>query len=169
MNRSAFLQFHSLYTGFCVSSSLIKSPEEAFSSVIILLSSVLGPLVCSLSLSTSSWPRHWLEVSGQLHAHGVLPPPQRERAPGTHWIGGWAGLIACLDDVEKWKFVTLPGLELWPLSRPARSQSLYRLRCLPSFITFRCHEYTTNVSHKIWPCEICPDLLLRFKHWTVHS
>jgi hypothetical protein len=30
--------------------------------------------------------------------------------------------------MEKWKFLTLPGLEPWPLSRPARSQSLYRLR-----------------------------------------
>jgi hypothetical protein len=44
-----------------------------------------------------------------------------ERAPGTHWIGG-------LDDVEKRKFVTLAGLELRPLGRPTRSQSLYRLR-----------------------------------------
>jgi hypothetical protein len=35
---------------------------------------------------------------------------------------------ACLDDVEKRKFLTLPGIELRPLGRPARSQSLYRLR-----------------------------------------
>jgi hypothetical protein len=35
---------------------------------------------------------------------------------------------AGLDDVEKRKFLTLPGLELRPLRRPARSQSLYRLR-----------------------------------------
>jgi hypothetical protein len=34
---------------------------------------------------------------------------------------------AGLDDVEKRKFLTLPGLELPPLGRPARSQSLYRL------------------------------------------
>jgi hypothetical protein len=30
--------------------------------------------------------------------------------------------------VEKRKFLTIPGLELRPLGRPARSQSLYRLR-----------------------------------------
>jgi hypothetical protein len=30
--------------------------------------------------------------------------------------------------MEKRKFLTPPGLELRPLSRPARSQSLYRLR-----------------------------------------
>jgi hypothetical protein len=35
---------------------------------------------------------------------------------------------AGLDDVEKRKFLTLPALKLQPLSRPARSQSLYRLR-----------------------------------------
>jgi hypothetical protein len=33
-----------------------------------------------------------------------------------------------LDDEEKGKFLTLPGLELRPLGRPAGSQSLYRLR-----------------------------------------
>jgi hypothetical protein len=51
-----------------------------------------------------------------------------ERAPGTHWIGGWVDPRVGLDDVEKRKFFTLPGLELRPVSRPARSQSLYRLR-----------------------------------------
>jgi hypothetical protein len=50
-----------------------------------------------------------------------------EKAPGTHWIGGWVGPRAGLDDVEKRKFLILPGLELRPLGRPARSQSLYRL------------------------------------------
>jgi hypothetical protein len=48
-----------------------------------------------------------------------------EKGSGTHWIGGWVGLRAGLDDVEKRKFLTLPGLELLrPLGRPARSQSL---------------------------------------------
>jgi hypothetical protein len=34
---------------------------------------------------------------------------------------------AGLGDLEKRKFFTLPGLELRPLGRPARSQSLYQL------------------------------------------
>jgi hypothetical protein len=34
---------------------------------------------------------------------------------------------AGLEDVEKRKFLTLPGLELRPLGRPPRSQLLYRL------------------------------------------
>jgi hypothetical protein len=37
-------------------------------------------------------------------------------------------LRAGLDEVEKRKFLTLPGLELRSLGRPARSLSLYRLR-----------------------------------------
>jgi hypothetical protein len=37
------------------------------------------------------------------------------------------GPTAGLDDVEKRKFI-IPGLELLPLGRPVRSQSLYRLR-----------------------------------------
>jgi hypothetical protein len=50
-----------------------------------------------------------------------------ERATGTHWLGGWVNPGASMD-MEKIKFLTLPGLEFRPLSRPARSQSLYRLR-----------------------------------------
>jgi hypothetical protein len=44
-----------------------------------------------------------------------------ERDPGTHWIG-WVDTNAGLDHMEKRKFLTLLGLELWPLSRPACSQ-----------------------------------------------
>jgi hypothetical protein len=51
----------------------------------------------------------------------------RERTPGIHWIRVWVGPIANLDDVERRKFLTLLGLELLPLCRPARSQLLYRL------------------------------------------
>jgi hypothetical protein len=50
-----------------------------------------------------------------------------ERTPSTHWIGGWMGPRTGLDDLEKRKFLPTPGLELRPLGRPARSQSLYRL------------------------------------------
>jgi hypothetical protein len=41
-----------------------------------------------------------------------------ERAPVTHWIGGW---VDRLDDVEKRKFLTLQGLEFRPFCRLARS------------------------------------------------
>jgi hypothetical protein len=49
------------------------------------------------------------------------------RAAGFHWVGGWVDPRSGLDDMEKWKFLSLPVLELRPLGRPARSQSLYRL------------------------------------------
>jgi hypothetical protein len=70
-------------------------------------------------------------VSGELHAPAALP--LWERALGTYWIGGWVNPRACLDDVEKRKFLTLPGFELRPLGRPAPRQSLYRLQypCSP--------------------------------------
>jgi hypothetical protein len=34
-----------------------------------------------------------------------------ERVPGTHWIGGWVGPRAGLDDVEGRRIFPLPGLE----------------------------------------------------------
>jgi hypothetical protein len=53
--------------------------------------------------------------------------PGERPPPCTHWIGDWVGTRASLDDEEKRKFLTLPGLELRPLRRPARSLSLYRM------------------------------------------
>jgi hypothetical protein len=64
---------------------------------------------------------------GEWSASGPGRFTPEERAPGTYWIGACVGPRACLDDVEK-RIFTLPGLELRPLGRPARSQSLYRLR-----------------------------------------
>jgi hypothetical protein len=63
----------------------------------------------------------------------------RERAPCTRWIGGWVIPRRGLDDVEKSKLLTLPGLELRPLGRPARSQSLYRLS-YPGSNSWICKE-----------------------------
>jgi hypothetical protein len=48
-----------------------------------------------------------------------------ERAPGTHWVGGWAGPRTRPNAVEKRKISCL-FLESNP-SCPARSQLLYRL------------------------------------------
>jgi hypothetical protein len=48
--------------------------------------------------------------------------------PATLWMGGWVGPRAGVDDVEKRKFLTVPGLELRTLGHPACNQSLYRLR-----------------------------------------
>jgi hypothetical protein len=52
---------------------------------------------------------------------------------------------AGLDDVEKRKFLTLPGLKLRPLERPARSQSLYRLLSHGSIMSFRFYYFVLYV------------------------
>jgi hypothetical protein len=49
----------------------------------------------------------------------------RERAPSTHWIGGWVGTTASLD-IEKWKFLSPAGHQLRHLGHPAHSQLLSR-------------------------------------------
>jgi hypothetical protein len=51
-----------------------------------------------------------------------------ERSAGTDWIVGWVGPRARVDDVEKSKILTVSILELRPLGRPDRGQTLYRLR-----------------------------------------
>jgi hypothetical protein len=50
-----------------------------------------------------------------------------EKAPGTHWIGYRVGPRVALGAVRKRKVLTVQGLELRTLGRPAHSQSLYRL------------------------------------------
>jgi hypothetical protein len=45
-------------------------------------------------------------MSGQLYPWDITP--------STHFIGGWVDPRASVDDMEKWTFFTLPGLELPP-------------------------------------------------------
>jgi hypothetical protein len=59
----------------------------------------------------------WAQVGGEWSASHPGRFTSEERAPGTHWIRGWVGPRAGLDDVKKRKFLTLPGLELRPLCR----------------------------------------------------
>jgi hypothetical protein len=42
-----------------------------------------------------------MDVDGQLHATAAIIP--LETGPGIHWIGGWVGLRAYLETVEKRK------------------------------------------------------------------
>jgi hypothetical protein len=72
--------------------------------------------------SMFSWPRHYLELSGQLHATDALSPG--EMAPGTRWIRRWVNPRTGLDDVEKRKISPLFGIELRSLGRSARRPSL---------------------------------------------
>jgi hypothetical protein len=71
-------------------------------------------------------------VGGEWSASRPRRSTPGKRGPGTHWIGGWVGPRTGLNDVEKRKFLNVVRLELWPLGRLARSQSLYRLYYLGS-------------------------------------
>jgi hypothetical protein len=66
-----------------------------------------------------------LLVGGEWSASSLCRFIPVERAPGTHWIGGWMDPKAGLDDTEYLKFLALTELELRPLGSSARSQSLY--------------------------------------------
>jgi hypothetical protein len=74
-------------------------------------------------------------VSDQLHAPAALPRGKSPQYPLVRRLGGPR---AGLDDLEKRKVLTLPGLELQPLGRPARSQSLYRPRSSPHEMQADC-------------------------------
>jgi hypothetical protein len=68
-----------------------------------------------------------------------------ERSPGSHWLGCWVNPRTGLDGVEGRIFLTLPGLELQPLGRLARRQSLYRLSHPGSpFIDMLYYQYIIN-------------------------
>jgi hypothetical protein len=106
------------------------------------------------------------------HSGSFIPG---ERAPGTHWIGGWVNPRAGLEDMEERKLLILPGLELRPLGRPARSQLVYRLRYPDSYwcgsmsenvFTFH-HRHKDEVKERI-PEDSIPvneDICSEFEYW----
>jgi hypothetical protein len=51
-----------------------------------------------------------------------------ERVPGTHWIGGWVAPKPVLTTWARENSLPYRNSNSEPLGRPARSQSLYRLR-----------------------------------------
>jgi hypothetical protein len=87
-------------------------------------------------------------VSGQLHAPASLP--QGNEPAERLWIGGQVGPRTVLDYVEKEKISPLPGLELRPLGRPARSQSLYRLRYPSSSLGNQIKKYEVGANIPRW-------------------
>jgi hypothetical protein len=78
----------------------------------------IHPTILRTALSTS-----WR--CGQLHASAALHPGKEPLYRLNRRLGDPR---AGLDDVENWKFLILLGIELRPLGRPARSQSLYLMR-----------------------------------------
>jgi hypothetical protein len=58
----------------------------------------------------------------------ALPLYPGQRTPSTYSIGGYVDLCAGLDDIEKLKIFDSTGIRTPTPNRPARSQSLYRVR-----------------------------------------
>jgi hypothetical protein len=75
-----------------------------------------------------------------------------ERVRGTHFIGGWVCPRTGLGDVEKRKFLALTGLELRPLKRRARRQSLYLLSY--KGIIYRPQIYTLIYNFQSFFCHL---------------
>jgi hypothetical protein len=105
--------------------------------------------------------------------------PPGERAPGTHWIGGYVDPRTGLGNMEKRKFLPLPGLKLWPLGHPAHSQLLYQLCCPGSHKCSNCnkvHNYESEQSRylgalaylKIMSHRYSPVLYLHILCWNKH-
>jgi hypothetical protein len=83
-------------------------------------------------------------MSGQLHAPAALTPG-KEPPVRIGEEAGWASEPVWTTGEEK--FLTPPGLELRPLGRPARSQSLYRLRSPGS--QYQAMNSNCEISHPI--------------------
>jgi hypothetical protein len=68
-----------------------------------------------------------------------------ERASDTRSIRGWVDLRAGLDDLKR-EFLTLLGLKLRPLGRPASRQSLYRLSYPGSYLMYITFQNSVRTS-----------------------
>jgi hypothetical protein len=78
----------------------------------------------------------------------------RERAPSSHWIGGWVGPRASLDNVEKILYPTRTR----PLSHPDHSQP-YQL-CYPCFSCYGLqHTFTSRTVRRLLNIKICKTML----------
>jgi hypothetical protein len=74
--------------------------------------------------STFSWPRHYLEMSSNLHAPVALPRGKKSPDTGTHYIVGWVGPRTGLDDEQK-RSCPYRDSNSEPIDRPACSQSIF--------------------------------------------
>jgi hypothetical protein len=123
------------------------------------------------------WPRFWGFRHDVFWSSSNISTYPRERVPSTHWIEGWVGSRAGMDDVERRKILTLSGLEVQYLGQPAHSQSLYQLHypgspiqiCvtklndflgLPSLVP----EVCDRVPGMHWSHSRPPVLYMHFKH-----
>jgi hypothetical protein len=71
------------------------------------------------------WPRHWVEMRGQLHVPAALPQRKSPHYPLHRRLGGSQSRSGY--GIEEKNSQLPPGIEPLSSDRPARSQSLYRL------------------------------------------
>jgi hypothetical protein len=76
------------------------------------------------------WPRHKMEVGGQLH-----DPPALHPGKEPHWIGGWVGPRAYLGTVSKKKFQA-PAEIRTPIFQPVDSRYIDWAICQLFFSSF---------------------------------
>lgn len=92
---------------------------------------------------------HFLDLSNSLKWLIRFTPQSLYRR--YHWTEGRVGFRTGPDDLHKWMYFILPGLELWSLNKPARVQSLYRQR----------YRYSQSVLLTLWKFLVIPVLELR--------
>jgi hypothetical protein len=99
----------------------------------------------------------------------LYPRGKRPRYPFDRRLGG---LQSRSGRCGGKKFLTLPGLEFRPLGRPARSQSLYRLR-YPSYFRYYCYfPRVTEEIHEVSTATFRTErswIRIYITHWAVTS
>jgi hypothetical protein len=87
---------------------------------------------------------HFLDLGTSWGEWSASRPAERD--PDIHWTGGWVGPRAGLDDLEKRKFLILPGFKLWRLGRPARCRSTFfnSNKCIYYWYCYQYHVYLTS-------------------------
>jgi hypothetical protein len=91
--------------------------------------------------STFSWPRHWLQVSEQLHISPALPPRKSPRYPLDRRFSGPENLSERRGEDK----ILAPIETRTPtLGRPTHSQSLYRLATTIIIVWTKLVSYNLN-------------------------
>jgi hypothetical protein len=90
--------------------------------------------------STFCWPLHSWRWMVSFTSLPLYPP---KKAPVTLWIGGWVDPRACLDDMENFKYLTLPGLKHRTLGRIASRYTDWATMVLPEKVPYLFTSWTT--------------------------
>jgi hypothetical protein len=81
-----------------------------------------------------------MEVSGQLHAPAAGRLTPSERAPSTHWVGGWVGPRAFLDSKNAWSYTSTPQYAFMVWCSVKKTQGHLHLRHNIKIHNKSCHN-----------------------------